>query len=195
MPVALQTARRTGTSPSSLLMPMSFMSLLGGLVTLVGTSTNIIVSQLREETLGKPFQMFDFAPVGLSLTAIGFVFVSFGWRLLPHDRHGQSGMDEAVAGAPYSTEATVPQDWPEALATVADLRLDEAGVRLTALITAREQRGPLPEARIRPATCWCWKASPRASTAFSPACRCSRPARDARSRRTRRARRCARWRP
>ena len=57
MPIALQTARRTGTSPSSLLMPMSFASLLGGLVTLVGTSPNIIVSGVRESVLGKPFGM------------------------------------------------------------------------------------------------------------------------------------------
>ena len=151
MPVALQIARRTGTSPSSLLMPMSFMSLLGGLVTLVGTSTNIIVSQVREETLGKPFQMFDFAPVGLALTALGFVFVSFGWRLLPRDRQGQSGMDEAVGGAVFSTEATVPDAWPEALATVFDLKLSADGVKLTALITTRERRSRLlPDARIQP---------------------------------------------
>jgi di/tricarboxylate transporter len=62
MPIALRIGRNEGSSVSSLLMPMSFMSLLGGLVTLVGTSTNIIVSQVREETLGSPYQMFDFAP-------------------------------------------------------------------------------------------------------------------------------------
>ncbi len=151
MPVALQLARRTGTSPSSLLMPMSFMSLLGGLVTLVGTSTNIIVSQVREETLGKPFEMFDFAPVGLTLAAIGFVFVAFGWRLLPRDRQGAAGMDEAVAGGAYSTEATVPQDWPESLATISDLKLSGDSVKLTALITVRERRAKLlPDARIQP---------------------------------------------
>ena len=65
MPTALKLGRTEGSSVSALLMPMSFMSLLGGLVTLVGTSTNIIVSQVRDETLGKPFRMFDFAPVGL----------------------------------------------------------------------------------------------------------------------------------
>ena len=115
MPVAIRLARATGTSRSSLLMPMSFMSLLGGLVTLVGTSTNIIVSQVREDTLGKPFQMFDFAPVGLILTALGLVFVSFGWRLLPRDRQGVAAMGEAVT-APYATEAKLPDDWPADLA-------------------------------------------------------------------------------
>jgi len=62
MPIALQAARKTKTPASSLLMPMSFASLLGGLVTLVGTSPNIIVSQVREELLGRPFGMYDFAP-------------------------------------------------------------------------------------------------------------------------------------
>ena len=86
MPIAIRLGRSEQSSPSLLLMPMSFMALLGGLVTLVGTSTNIIVSQVREDTLGKPFAMFDFTPVGLTLTAIGLVVVSFAWRLLPRNR-------------------------------------------------------------------------------------------------------------
>ncbi len=88
MPIAFQFARRTGTSPSSLLMPMSFGALLGGIVMLIGTSPNIIVSRVREQILGEPFHMFDFAPVGVCLAAIGFVFLIFGWRLLPTDRKG-----------------------------------------------------------------------------------------------------------
>ncbi len=151
MPLALQVARRTETSPASLLMPMSFMSLLGGLVTLVGTSTNIIVSQVRQETLGRPFAMFDFAPVGLVLTALGLVVVSFAWRLLPRDRQGRADLAEAVAEAPYATEVTVPEDWPEALATVADLHLDDEAVALAALISDRTRRSrPAPDTPLRP---------------------------------------------
>ena len=142
MPVALQLARETGTSPASLLMPMSFMSLLGGLVTLVGTSTNIIVSQVRQETLGQPFAMFDFAPVGLVLTALGLVVVSFGWRLLPRDRKGQTALGEAVAGAPYVTEMKAPEPLPEALRTVGDLKLEGDGVRLVGLLREGERRRP-----------------------------------------------------
>lgn len=150
MPVALQLAKKTGTSPASLLMPMSFMSLLGGLVTLVGTSTNIIVSQVREETLGKPFQMFDFAPVGLVLTAIGLVFVSFGWRLLPKDRKGQAGMSDAVGAAAYSTEATGPDAWPEGLKTVADLKLGDDGVTLAGRISNNRKAATGGSARLNP---------------------------------------------
>ena len=81
MPTALKVGRTEGSSVSALLMPMSFMSLLGGLVTLVGTSTNIIVSQVREQTIGKPFKMFDFAPVGLCLTALALLWQVEGTSL------------------------------------------------------------------------------------------------------------------
>ncbi len=134
MPVALRVARNTESSPSSLLMPMSFMSLLGGLVTLVGTSTNIIVSQVREDALGKPFQMYDFAPVGLLLTLLGLIFVSFGWRLLPRDRKGRAGLAEAAAEATYSTEAKVPEDVPDEMHTIGRLHLEKDDVKVRALI-------------------------------------------------------------
>jgi di/tricarboxylate transporter len=147
MPAALQLARKTGVSPSSLLMPMSFLSLLGGLVTLVGTSTNIIVSQVRQETLGKPFAMFDFTPVGLGLTGLGLVLVSVAWPLLPRNRQGQASMAEAVSDAPYATEATVTDETARAFPTVADLKLAEAGVKLTAIAAGGDKHeAPLPDA-------------------------------------------------
>lgn len=149
MPVALRVARQTGTSPSSLLMPMSFVSLLGGLVTLVGTSTNIIVSQVREETLGKPFQMFDFAPVGLTLTVIGLAFVSVAWRVLPKGRQSAASMGEAVATGSFSTEAKLRDGAPEGL-MIADLRLGAHKVRLVALERGDERRPiPLPDTPLR----------------------------------------------
>jgi di/tricarboxylate transporter len=140
MPVALRVSRESKSSPSQLLMPMSFMSLLGGLVTLVGTSTNIIVSQLRQDTLGKPFAMFDFAPVGLVLTGLGLVFVSFAWRLLPKVRLGRSQLGEATAQAVYVTEARLEEGWPKELARLRDLDLDADSVRVSALIRDKRRR-------------------------------------------------------
>jgi di/tricarboxylate transporter len=147
MPVAIRLARGAKTSRSFLLMPMSFMSLLGGLVTLAGTSTNIIVSQIRETSLGRPFQMFDFAPVGLCLTAIGLAWVSVGWRLLPRDREGHTGMGEALS-ALYTTDATVPESWPDTLPRLGDLKLDQDRVKATALIR-QGQRFERPRANRR----------------------------------------------
>lgn len=151
MPTAIKLGRSDGSSVSALLMPMSFMSLLGGLVTLVGTSTNIIVSQVREETLGKPFAMFDFAPVGLSLTAAGFVFVSFGWRLLPHNRQGREPLEDSAIDAAYSTEAAVPDDLSEELKTIASLDLGKDNVILCAIERADGLRVPVTQnARLVP---------------------------------------------
>lgn len=149
MPVALRVARQTGTSPSSLLMPMSFMALLGGLVTLVGTSTNILASQVRQETLGHPFQMFDFAPVGLTLTAAGLVLVSVAWRLLPRDRRGAAGMDDAIAAAPYSTDAVIPGDWPENLRTLSDLALLKDNIQAAAIVRHGRRLAPLPDTVLK----------------------------------------------
>jgi di/tricarboxylate transporter len=151
MPVALRVARNTETSPSSLLMPMSFMSLLGGLVTLVGTSTNIIVSQVREETIGEPFKMYDFAPVGLVLTLLGLIFVSFGWRLLPRNRKGRAGLAEAAAEAAYSTEARVPEGLPKEIRTIASLDLGKDDVRVHALVGRDgKSRKALERTRLMP---------------------------------------------
>jgi di/tricarboxylate transporter len=151
MPVALRVARNTETSPSSLLMPMSFMSLLGGLVTLVGTSTNIIVSQVREETIGEPFKMYDFGPVGLVLTLLGLVFVSFGWRLLPRNRKGRAGLAEAAAEAAYSTEARVPEGLPKEIRTIASLDLGKDDVRVHALVGRDgKSRKALERTRLMP---------------------------------------------
>jgi di/tricarboxylate transporter len=151
MPVAMRLGRSEESSPSLLLMPMSFMALLGGLVTLVGTSTNIIVSEVRQNTFGKPFAMFDFAPVGLGLAFVGFVFLSFGWRLLPRDRAPRAAMAEAHASVQYATEADIPADWPESLATVADLRLGDRNVQLTGLIDPVGDRRPVdPSTRLEP---------------------------------------------
>jgi di/tricarboxylate transporter len=141
MPIALQVARRSNTSPSSLLMPMSFASLLGGLVTLVGTSPNIIVSEVRQDLFGKPFGMYDFAPVGLALTAAGVVFLSFGYRLLSTSRAPAASLDEALEAKPYVTQVEVPEDWPMEKRRVADLHaLADGDVRVLALIRGGRRR-------------------------------------------------------
>ena len=145
MPIAFQLARRTGTSPSSLLMPMSFGALLGGIVTLVGTSPNIIVSRVREQLLGQPFDMFDFTPVGAGIAVAGFVFLVFGWRLLPRDRKGAASMDAAFNLEGYTTEVTVPEDLPAAGVTVK--ALEDLGEGEIEVITLHPRRQPPLRAR------------------------------------------------
>ena len=141
MPIAFQLARRTGTSPSSLLMPMSFGALLGGIVTLVGTSPNIIVSRVREQLLGAPFGMFDFTPVGAGIAIAGFLFLVFGWRLLPRDRKGAASMDAAFNLEGYTTEVTVLEDSPAAGVTVKALEeLGEGEIEVITIIRGAMRR-------------------------------------------------------
>jgi len=141
MPIAFQLARRTGTSPSSLLMPMSFGALLGGTVTLVGTSPNIIVSRVREQILGEPYNMFDFTPVGIGIAVAGLIFLVFGWRLLPRDRKGAASMDAAFNLEGYTTEVTVPEDSPAVGLTVKALEdLGEGEVEVITLVRGARRR-------------------------------------------------------
>jgi di/tricarboxylate transporter len=150
MPSALNAARRIGVAPSRVLMPMSFASLLGGICTLVGTSPNILVSQVREQMTGAPFHMFDFAPVGLILAAMGAVFLSFAYRVLPTDRRAGGELEAVMKAKAYTTEAEVPEGWPGGR-TVSDLKLAPHDVRLTALVRSGERTAaPLPDAALNP---------------------------------------------
>jgi di/tricarboxylate transporter len=109
MPVAIWMSRQSGRSPSLLLMPLAFGSLLGGLVTLIGTPPNIIIALYRVETGLPAFRMFDFAPVGIGVALAGLVFISlFGWRLTPK-REARSSPDELFEIENYITEIIVPE--------------------------------------------------------------------------------------
>ncbi|MGO4570478.1 SLC13 family permease [Microvirga sp. 2TAF3] len=151
IPVAFQIARRTNTPPSSFLMPMAFGSLLGGIVTLVGTSPNIIVSRVRGELLGEPFQMFDFTPVGAGIALAGVIFLAFGYRLLPKGRKGAVSLYDALDIKNYVTEARVLPESDIAGQTVADLRkMGQGDVKVAAIIrNETRSSSPLPDAAIR----------------------------------------------
>jgi di/tricarboxylate transporter len=108
MPVAIRVARKNGRSPSLLLMPLAFGSLLGGLITLIGTPPNIIVATFRQEAVGQPFRMFDFAPVGLAATVAGVAVITLvGWRLVPQ-RKGAESREDLFEIGDYVTEVRVP---------------------------------------------------------------------------------------
>ena len=124
MPVALQVARRTGSAPSRLLMPMAFGAMAGGMVTLVGTAPNIIVAEVRQEILGQPFQMFDYAPVGLALTAIALAFLAIGYRILPKDRHGATAMN--AARRLHDTKHTLATNAPYAIIAMTNFAPEHA---------------------------------------------------------------------
>jgi len=108
MPLDLQAAAKSGRSPSLSLMPLSFASILGGMITMIGTPPNIVIAEFRNDALGDPYRMFDFAPVGLACAAVGVAYVALiGWRLLPVERtKSQSGI-ELIKLADYVAELKV----------------------------------------------------------------------------------------
>ena len=110
MPVDIQTARKAGRPPGLSLMPLSFATILGGMVTLIGTPPNIIIATIREDSLGAPFRMFDFAPVGGVAAVAGLLFVALiGWRLIPQRDRSADGADPMAEIAQYIAELTVPE--------------------------------------------------------------------------------------
>ena len=120
LPVVIQTARKSNRSPGDLLMPLSFGSLLGGLVTLIGTPPNIIIAAYRTQASGEPFGMFDFAPVGIILAVVGAIYIALvGWRLLPSRKAG--GASEMFQIADYITEVVVSEDSKAVGLTIGDL--------------------------------------------------------------------------
>ena len=109
MPVDAEAAKRSGRSPSLTMMPLSFATILGGMVTLIGTPPNIIIAIYREENLGEPFGLFDFAPVGIIIALTGILFITFiGWRLLPKARAKHDVRQELQDMAGFVSEAKIP---------------------------------------------------------------------------------------
>jgi di/tricarboxylate transporter len=150
MPVAFQFARRAGVSPSRYLMPMAFSALLGGLMTQIGTSPNIVVSRLRGEMTGTPFSMFDFTPVGGILTLVGVTFLLFFYWLVPERRKQSSTIEEAVEISNYASEATVTGTSTVMGRPLSELlKLGENEVVATAVLRGATRMSPFPDLILR----------------------------------------------
>lgn len=150
MPAAFQLAKKDKVNASVFLMPMAFASLLGGLMTLVGTSPNIIVSRVREQMTGEPFRMFDYLPTGLGLLLVGLLFLRFGYRLLPRDRQAAPTMGDALDIKGYVTEAKIGEGSPAIGKTVAEFveRHDHA-VGVMSVLRSGMRSFPSPDIVLR----------------------------------------------
>ncbi|WP_129792542.1 SLC13 family permease [Sphingosinicella sp. CPCC 101087] len=94
MPIALNVAREHNLPNGAVLMPLSFATILGGMTTLIGTPANLIISSIREDTVGEPFGMFDMTPVGGALAVAGLLYLMVvGWRLAPRREGGDEEDD------------------------------------------------------------------------------------------------------
>ncbi len=170
MPVDIQTARKAGRAPGLSLMPLSFATILGGMATLIGTPPNIIIASIRAESLGEPFSMFDFAPVGGIAALAGLIFVALvGWRLIP-DRGTTEDHSEALAQ--YIAELTIPEESPHIGKRLAELdeTADKSDVAILGLIRDGKRRyGRAANAILRAGDALVLEAAPEALDEFRTA--------------------------
>lgn len=151
MPVAARLSRQHGTPLSRMLMPMAFASLLGGLVTLVGASPNIIVSKIRQDMTSEPFKMFDFTAVGLPLALAGLVLLALANRVLGvKDRKpGGDSMEAAYGKHGYTLEAQANERTPFVGQPVSVLnKLAGADVAIVALVRGEHKRIRNPDQQL-----------------------------------------------
>ncbi|WP_455478626.1 SLC13 family permease [Bartonella sp. B10] len=146
LPIAFQFARRSQVSPSVFLMPMAFSSLLGGLMTQIGTSPNVVISAMQERLAGTPFTMFDFTPVGAAIATVGALYlVFFSWRLPVRVCSGVS-FDDAIDIRNYVSEVRIPTNSPIIGKTIIDLVKPSGGeVMVIQIIRSKVSISPLPD--------------------------------------------------
>lgn len=110
IPLTLAISETARLSPSRLLLPLSYASMLGGVCTLIGTSTNLIVSGVAQERGIAPLGMFEFTPLGLIFTAVGLTYLfTVGMRLLP-DRRPTADPADAYRLSAYITEVELTKE-------------------------------------------------------------------------------------
>ena len=141
MPVAVKTSAKQRRSPTIILMPLAFASILGGMITMIGTPPNIIIANFRKDYLESiksqalldsesesynyflsknielnnfepsAFSMFDFSPVGLSISIIGIIFITIlGWRFIPKKSYKKPGSESVFSIDEYITEIRIPEN-------------------------------------------------------------------------------------
>lgn len=134
MPAAIAVAREHRLPPGALLMPLSFATILGGTTTLIGTPANLVLSQVREDELGAPFEMFSMTLIGGAVAGAGIVYLLLiGWRLTPRRRSNDGPIDAARV-----IELGVPHENAEI--TLGDLRKRMRAARAPLIAILRNRR-------------------------------------------------------
>ncbi len=148
MPVDIQTAIKEGRTPRKTLMALSFATILGGLVTLIGTPPNIIVASYRAQAVGEPFQMFDFAPVGGVCALVGLLFVAtIGWRLIPDGKSDKAPGEKLYDLADYVAELHPTEGSPVIGKRVAELDDDAEDADVVVIGLVRDGKRVFGNAR------------------------------------------------
>ena len=148
LPIVLGVATKIGISPSKLLMPLSFASMFGGVCTLIGTSTNLLASEIARQQGAEPFRMFEFAPLGLIFFAVGLIYMlTLGARLIP-DRRTPDDLTANFNLSAYLTDVVVKPGSRLAGGQLKDLEmLRELEIEVLEIRRGDERR-PLPRSEV-----------------------------------------------
>ncbi|MDR5652240.1 SLC13 family permease [Ruixingdingia sedimenti] len=109
IPVVIQLAVRLGTAPSKMLIPLSYMTVMGGMITLIGTSTSILVDGVARKSGMAPFGIFEIAPLGIVMTVVGGLFLALMARKLLPERQSMGTLLADRRKMKYFTELAVPE--------------------------------------------------------------------------------------
>ena len=113
LPMVTDLAERGGTSPSKLLLALSYASMFGGTLTLIGTSTNILASELSGRLIGRSFTMFEFTQLGIVVSIVGAAYLlTVGKWLTPERIRPRQDLTEEFEMGEYLTEVVVREDSP-----------------------------------------------------------------------------------
>lgn len=169
MPLDVEAAQKAKRAAGRSLMPLSFATILGGMVTLIGTPPNIVISAYRQDVTGQAFSMFDFTPVGLAVAVAGIAFVStLGWRLLP-SRTSLAEQEQEFRKGRYVAELKVAEEDGEQDSTVEALypAAEETDVHIVGLIRHGKRRPGLGRReQLQPGDFLVVEGEPKAIEAF-----------------------------
>jgi di/tricarboxylate transporter len=149
LPVVLGIAARSGTSPSRLLLPLAFASILTSSVSLISTSTNIVISEMMVRNGQAPMGLFELAPAGIPIAVIGILYmVSFGIRLMP-SRARDAQSPQEVGNRNYAADLVVPEASPLIGKTVTESPVgNNAGFKFVRLLRAGKPVTGKAEAKL-----------------------------------------------
>ena len=150
IPVVIVVARRAKTSPSKLLMPLSFASMFGGMCTVLGTSTNILASSIAEQAGLQAFGMFEFTKLGVIFFAVGVAYMmTLGRRLVP-DHRGQGDLTTSFGLGDYLTDLVLQTESKSVGHSLASAPLvKELDIEVLQILRGEDTLRPTPETILR----------------------------------------------